>query len=167
MLEKHPFGDFVPVNAKYFLLGSFATKPMPGYEWFYANGRNQFWPILEEVYKRELKTKTAQQKLFMDLKMALSDIILGCERQKNSNLDINLKNIIVNDAIPEIIKNNPIERIYFSSRFAETLFKRHFRALHSEVEWVVLPSPSPRYVLKKEEKIRIYKELLPVTLVPK
>ena len=85
---------------------------MPGYEWFYANGRNQFWPILEEVYKRELKTKTAQQKLFMDLKMALSDIILGCERQKNSNLDINLKNIIVNDAIPEIIKNNPIVYIF-------------------------------------------------------
>ena len=115
---------------------------------FYANGRNQFWPILEEVYKR-------------DLKMALSDIILKCERMGNSNLDINLKNIVVKNEIPEIIKNNAIEKIYFTSRFVEVLFKRHFREIHSEIEWVVLPSPSPRYTMRKIEKIRRYKELMP------
>ena len=162
MFEKHPFGNFVPPNARYFLLGSFATKPMPGYEWFYANGRNQFWPILEEVYARELKTKAAMQELFIDLKMALSDMILECDRLNNSNLDMNLKNIVVNDAISGIVKDNAIERIYFTSRFAETLFKRHFKELAKEVEWVVLPSPSPRYAtLIKAEKIKKYKELMP------
>jgi G:T/U-mismatch repair DNA glycosylase len=69
-------------------LGSFVTKPTSPYEWFYANGRNQFWPILESVYHRNLKTKADMQKLFVELKMALTDIILECEREKNSNLDI-------------------------------------------------------------------------------
>lgn len=162
MLEQHPFGDFVPANAKCFLLGSFATKPMLGYEWFYANGRNQFWPIMEAVYYRELRTKLAQQQLFVDLRMALSDVIIQCERQNNSNLDMNLKNIVVNPAIPTILQENPIERIYFSSRFAEGLFKKHFRNQFNELEFVTLPSPSPRYAaMSKAEKIRKYKELLP------
>lgn len=160
MLEKHPFGDFVPLNAKYLLLGTFATKPMPGYEWFYANGRNQFWPILEVVYGRKLKTKAAMQKLFSDLQMALADIILKCERQNGSNLDINLKNIVINTGIETILQDNSIERVYFTSRFAEALFKRHFKKF-SKVEQIVLPSPSPRYVMKKELKIAKYKKLLP------
>jgi len=161
MPEKHPFGNFVPPNAKYFLLGSFATKPFPGYDWFYANGRNQFWPILEEVYERELKTKATMQKLFYDLGMALSDMISECERINNSNLDMNLKSIVVNNAIPEILEANPIIRIYFSSRFAETLFKRHFKEFMA-VEHIVLPSPSPRYArLTKQQKVAKYKELMP------
>lgn len=112
--EKHPFGDFVPPKSKYLLLGSFAAKPKPGYEWFYANGRNQFWPIMEEVYERKLKTKKAQQQLFIALQMALSDVILECQRLNNSNLDTNLTNIEVNNAItntPQIYTN----AIYFKS----------------------------------------------------
>ena len=79
MAEKHPFGVFVPLGAKYLLLGSFVTKPTSGYDWFYANGRNQFWPILEEVYQIPLKTTKAQQMLFTKLRMAIADIILECK----------------------------------------------------------------------------------------
>lgn len=165
MTEKHPFGDFVPENAKYFLLGSFATKPTPGYEWFYANGRNQFWPILEKVFELELKTKDAQQKLFVDLKMALSDVILECDRINNSSLDINLKNLVVNPAIASIIQTNNFEKIYFSSRFAENLFRRHFKEIileYPNISLITLPSPSPRYAaMSKQDKITKYKEILP------
>lgn len=93
MIEIHPFGNFIPPKTKYLMLGSFTTKPEKPYEWFYANGRNHFWPIMEEVYGLELKTKGKQQKLFVCLEMALADIILSCERRKNSNLDVNLFNI--------------------------------------------------------------------------
>jgi len=121
-------------------------------------------PVLADtggVYERELKTKLAQQQLFVDLQMALSDIILECERQNNSNLDMNLKNIVVNGAIPGILQNNAIEKIYFSSRFAETLFKRNFKEF-DEVEKIILPSPSPRYAaLTKQQKVEKYKELMP------
>lgn len=165
MVERHPFGVFVPPNTKYLLLGSFVTKPTNNYEWFYANGRNQFWPILEEVYKVSLKTKKDQQKLFTKLRMAITDIILECEREKNSNLDINLKCLVFNTlAITEILDQNKIEKIFFTSRFVEKLYKKEFKEVikqYPKTELVTLPSPSPRYAqMTKSQKISEYKKLL-------
>jgi len=166
MVEVHPFGDFVPEEARYLLLGSFTTKPMDNYVWFYSNGRNHFWPILEEVFGLELKTLESKQTLFSDLRMALSDIIYSCERINNSNLDNNLTNIVYNiKGINKIIRNNEIEKIFFSSRFVEGKFKQLFGDFIDEcpdVDLVYLPSPSPRYAaMSREEKVRRYRELLP------
>lgn len=168
-MEKHPFGVFVPKNAKYLLLGSFVTKPTHPYDWFYANGRNQFWPILEEVYKAPFKTKTAQQELFSQLRMAIADIILECERVKNSNLDTNLKSLVFNtEALTKILFENQIRQIFFTSRFVEKLYRREFKELIAklpQVDLVTLPSPSPRYAqMTKAQKIAKYKLLLPSKL---
>ena len=51
MLEKHPFGNFIPANTQYLFLGSFAGKKVYGYDWFYGSKKNQFWAILKKVYK--------------------------------------------------------------------------------------------------------------------
>ena len=166
MIERHPFGNFVLPNSRYLLLGSFVTKPTHKYEWFYANGRNQFWPILEEVYKVPLKTKKAQQALFVKLKMAIADIILECERVKSSNLDINLKCLVFNTtAISAILAKNKIEKIFFTSRFVEKLFRKEFKDAiqkYPKIDLITLPSPSSRYaVMNKAEKIRNYKKVLP------
>lgn len=166
MVEMHPFGNFVPKKTKYLMLGSFVTKPSNPYEWFYANGRNQFWPIMEEVYDSEFNNKEKQQQLFIQLEMALADIILSCERRNNSNLDINLFNIVYNaTAIKAIIRKNKVRKIFFTSRHVETLFRKHFKdiiQLYAEVELICLPSPSPRYaMLSKQKKVKRYKELLP------
>jgi len=165
-IETHPFGDFVPKETIYLMLGSFVTKPSNPYEWFYANGRNQFWPIMSEVYGTSFDTKGKQQQLFTDLKMALSDIILSCQRKLNSNLDTNLVNIVYNTpAIKTIITENKINKIFFTSRYVENLFAREFKDMQSElsnVGLICLPSPSPRYAsVSKVEKIKIYKQLLP------
>ena len=53
MIETHPFGDFIPAKTRYLMIGSFVTKPSNPYEWFYANGRNQFWPIMESPINPE------------------------------------------------------------------------------------------------------------------
>lgn len=166
MLEVHPFGDFIPPNAKYLLLGSFTTKPASNYQWFYANGRNHFWPIMEEVYGIPLDTKERQQSLFSNLNMALADIIYSCERERGSNLDNNLINITYNTkGVENIFQTSKVQRIFFTSRFVETTFGRLFSHLidgNSKLEQVYLPSPSPRYAaMSRTEKIQRYKELLP------
>lgn len=166
MIEVHPFGDFIPKNSKYLLLGSFTTKPKHDYVWFYANGRNHFWPIMEEVFDVKLKTKDIQQKLFEDLHMALADIIYSCERKNGSNLDNNLTNIVYNiDGVTNIIRNSRIKKIFFSSRFVEGKFKQLFKDLveqHPQIELIYLPSPSPRYAaMSRQEKIITYRKLLP------
>jgi hypoxanthine-DNA glycosylase len=173
MLETHPFGTFVPAHARYLLLGSFTTKEaydpkkQAAYVWFYSNGgRNQFWPILEELYKTQLQTRSEMQRLFTDLHMALADIIYQCERKKTSNLDINLTNIVYAQAdITKILHENKIDKIFFTSRFVEITFRKVFKDLithYPQVELITLPSPSPRYAqMTKAEKIKRYKSLLP------
>lgn len=171
MVETHPFGSFVPVNTRYLILGSFTGKRTEddiknGYDWFYGNKRNQFWPIMEKVYGIGLQSKKEKQELFTRLRMAIADVILSCERKVNNNLDINLTNMVFNtEAIINVLEKNKIKSIFFSSRFAEHLFKRQFKnvvQLHPEIELVTLPSPSPRYAaMSKSEKVARYKELLP------
>ncbi len=162
MLETHPYGSFVPPKAKFLLLGSFAARPEPNYDWFYSTKRNQFWSILEEVYNLELKTKKVKQQLFAKLKMAVADIISQCERRKNNNADTNLTNIVYNiKGIKRILNQNKIQKIYFSSRWVENKFRRLFKDV--TLELITLPSPSPHYAaMSKAEKIKRYKKLLPV-----
>jgi hypoxanthine-DNA glycosylase len=174
MIETHAFGNFIPSNAKYLILGSFtgreAVKGLPStdeaYDWFYGTKRNQFWPILEKVYGIELRSRPAKQALLARLGCAIADIIHQCERRDGSNLDANLTNIIYNtQPITEILDTHPIEKIYFTSRYVEAKFKRNFRDVinrHLDIELITLPSPSPRYArMSKEQKATRYKEVLP------
>ena len=161
MLETHPFPPFVPPQTRYLLLGSFTGKPTPGYDWYYCTKTNQFWPILEAVYHTPLLTKSAKQRLFTRLRLAVTDIIYKCQRKKGNSLDSNLINIVYNTpAIQKILDNYQIKRIFFSSRFVEKNFKKLFP--HVSIPFVTLPSPSPRYAaMSKSDKIKRYRELLP------
>ena len=78
MIETHPFKIFAPANAKCLILGSFTGKEAvkgtqdtdDAYDWFYGTKKNQFWPILEKVYDRELRDISAKQQLFNELGIA-------------------------------------------------------------------------------------------------
>ena len=163
MIETHPLEPFVPKNARYLLIGSFMAKAYgsDSYDWYYGSKRNQFWPILEETYNLKLNTIESKQELLTRLNLAITDIIYQCERQKGSSLDANLINIVYNTpAIEKILRDNKIEKIFFSSRFVETKFRKLFTNI--SIELITLPSPSPRYAaMTKSQKITRYKELLP------
>src|SRR3972149_9293812 len=160
MTETHPFGNFVPKNSKYLILGSFTGKITdPSYDWFYSNKRNQFWPILRQVYNLKLETKEEKQQLYKKLQIAITDIILSCDRKKGTNSDTNLTNITFNTkAIKKILNDNKIEKIFFSSKFVEKLFKKKFpdfTSLYPYSYFYTLPSPSPRYAkLSLSDKIK-------------
>lgn len=160
MLETHPFPPFVPPGAKYLLVGSFTGKPTPGYDWYYCIKTNQFWSILEAVYHTKLPTQKDKQGLFTKLRLALTDIIYQCERTRGNNLDSNLVKIVYNvPAIEKILKENKIQKIFFSSRFVEKKFKKLFPNITAQL--TTLPSPSPRFTMKLTDKINRYRALLP------
>ncbi len=169
MIETHAFGVFVPLNAKYLLLGSFTAKKYlgdPKLDWFYVTKVNQFWPIIEKVYGISLPDKKSKEELFIKLGIAITDIIYQCERKDGTNLDANLINFVYHTKeIRKILTENKIEKIFFSSRFVEKEYKRKLKELVEEfpdVELITLPSPSPRYAaMSREDKIKRYKEVLP------
>lgn len=169
MKEIHPFGSYVPKDAKYLLLGTFPGKVSKINNWFYCAPRNQFWKILESVYQKKLATKKAKQKLLTDLKFAMSDVIYSCERKHGNHSDTNLVNIKYNTkAIEKIFTNNKIEKIIFTSRFAEKKFIimfPNFLHLSPSTYLLTLPSPSPRYAkMSLNEKIKVYKTFLPTKI---
>jgi hypothetical protein len=98
--------------------------------------------------------------------MAITDIMYQCERRDNNSSDTNLIGIVYNTvAITEVLENYPVETIFFSSRFVEKEFKKHFADLieaFSKLIFVTLPSPSPRYAsMSKKEKVERCRVLLP------
>lgn len=121
---------------------------------------------MSEVYGVKLTEKKERQDLFSNLKVAITDVILKCERSKNTNADNNLVNLVFNiEMINEVVNRNKIEKIFFSSRYTEVLFKRNFKNIikkSPQIKLITLPSSSPRYAaMTKSEKIKRYKELLP------
>jgi hypoxanthine-DNA glycosylase len=167
MIETHPFGIFSPPKAKYLLLGSFtAVKKEDSYDWFYGSRRNQFWPMIEEVYEIKLLDKKSRQRLFTKLSIAIADMIYQCERKDSNSLDSNLINLVFNTkGLNTLFKNNPLQKVFFSSRFVEKQFRKNFKDLvikYSSVKFITLPSPSPRYAaMSRVEKIKRYKEIFP------
>ncbi len=166
MIEKHPFGSFVPQKSKFLILGSFPGKEGLRGDWYYGGRINQFWKIMEKVYDKKLNNIKDKKRFLIDLKIAIADIISECERIKNNNSDENLKVIKYNIVeIKNIIRNNPIEKIFFTSLYVEKLFRKNFKGLilkYPKISIFSLPSPSPRFAkISLKEKIKIYKKLLP------
>lgn len=165
MTERHPFEPFVPEGSTRLILGSFpgkeSTQTNRDNDWFYCAGRNQFWKILEIVFERDLSSKEDKQKLFTDHKIAITDILLSCERKDNKNSDENLINKKYNrEAIHQILSNKSIRKIFFTSKGVHKEFIENFE-IPEYVELVVLPTPSPVYRrLNLQEKAEIYKDYL-------
>ena len=101
---------------------------------------------MEAVYKQDLKKKNDKLKLLKKLDIAITDFIYQCERKKGTNLDTNLINIVYNtDTITKILSENKIVKIFFTSIFVKTKFKKVFNDINKNlgcVEFITLPSPS-------------------------
>ena len=165
MIEKHPFKPFVPENSRVLILGSFpgkeSTQSTNENDWFYYAKRNQFWKIIEAVFNQNLSSKSSKQELFKSQKIAITDIIESCERRENKNSDENLINRKYNKAsISEIIAQNPITKILFTSKHVYHEFLENFDKPEN-IELVVLPSPSPIFRrMGIQGKIDFYKAQL-------
>lgn len=165
MIENHPFKAFVPNPSEVLILGSFpgkeSTQVKRDGDWFYGANRNQFWKIIELVYNLKLNSKAKKQELFTGNRIAITDIISSCERAQNSNLDNNLVNIVYNNEISSIIKEQGIKKVLFTSKNVCDEYFKHYEKVDG-VDFIVLPSPSPIYRrISMQEKAIEYSRHLP------
>jgi len=166
MIEKHPFKAFVPESSEILILGSFpgkeSTQNRREDDWFYGANRNQFWKIIELVYDQKLENKSQKQSLFTKARIAITDIIVSCERKDNSNSDKNLINKQYNrEEIYRILKENSIKKILCTSLWVQKEFMEHFEK-PNDIELFKLPTPSPiNRRLSIQDKAMEYKKQLP------
>lgn len=153
----HPFTPIVFNDSKILILGSFPSIDSFEKSFYYAHPRNQFWKILSALTAYPINNRDQKTWLLKESKIALWDMVANCVR--DNSLDSSLEDIEVNN-IAEFLEEHPtIEKVAFTGRLSEKLFKMHFDYL--EIETLYLPSPSSAYAkMSLENKTVIYKEKL-------
>ena len=154
---EHPFQPLVFKDSKILILGSFPSIDSFDKAFYYAHPRNQFWRLLSELSRYPINNRDQKIWLLKVSKIALWDMVATCTR--DNSLDSSLEDIEVNN-LAEFLEEHPsIEKVAFTGRLAERLFKIHFDYL--EIETLYLPSPSSAYAkMSFEQKLEKYRELL-------
>jgi len=154
---EHPFQPLVFKDSKILILGSFPSIDSFEKSFYYAHPRNQFWKLLSELSSYPINNRDQKIWLLKVSKVALWDMVKNCTR--DNSLDSSLEEIEVNDLAGFLEEHPSIEKIAFTGRLAERLFKMHFDYL--EIETLYLPSPSSAYAkMSFEQKLEKYRELL-------
>jgi len=155
----HPFDPIVFPDSKILILGSFPSIDSFDKAFYYAHPRNQFWKILSALTGYPINNRDQKIWLLKESKIALWDMVARCSRE--SSLDSSLEEIEVNDMALFLEAHPTIEKIAFTGRLAERLYRLHFDYL--EIEHLYLPSPSSAYAkMSLQEKIANYKERLKI-----
>jgi hypoxanthine-DNA glycosylase len=155
----HPFKPIIDENSQKLILGTFPS--IRSFEdFYYGHPRNQFWKILAEVYRESIPV-TPEDKIdfILSHELALWDVIYKCKRRDGNSLDSNLE-IVEVAPIGRLLRKYPnIKQIFFTSRTAERIFRKHFKGLKIETDY--LPSPSPAYTaLPFEAKVKEWRRKL-------
>ncbi|SFV67661.1 G:T/U mismatch-specific uracil/thymine DNA-glycosylase [hydrothermal vent metagenome] len=155
--QEHPFKPIVFKDSEILILGSFPSIDSFDKAFYYAHPRNQFWKILSDIIGYPINNRDQKIWLLKESKIALWDMVANCTR--DNSLDSSLEDIEVNN-IDSFLEEHPtIQKIAFTGRLAERLYKINFDYL--ERETLYLPSPSSAYAkMSLENKIIIYKEKL-------
>jgi len=158
----HPFPPIIDNDSKVLILGSFPSLKSFENNFYYAHPRNQFWPILSEIFEQPANTIEERIALLKEVRIALWDVVGYCERKNSS--DSNLQACQPND-IPKLLDEYPnIEAILFTGRKAEELYNRYF-GKQLKYPTFLLPSPSPAYAaMRFESKLKVWRDILFKTL---
>jgi len=154
----HPFSPFIDEDSQLLILGSFPSIKSFEDNFYYAHPKNQFWRLLSGVFDEKTPTTIEEKKAFLQKHhIALWDVVGSCTRE--NSLDSNLKDIQPND-IEKLLKEFPnIQKIYFTSKTAQKIYKKNFS--HVKLPTSYLVSPSPAYaVMNFEQKLEKWKETL-------
>lgn len=157
MTHFHPFPPIIDEHTRILFLGSFPSIASFEHSFYYAHGRNTFWPIMEEIFGVTFRDNEDKKSFCLAQGIGVWDVIGSCER--NNSSDSNLKNIVPNDFKKLLTEYPNIRVVAFTGKKAFDLFQKYFKDL--PIEKVVLPSTSPAHAaMKREEKTAIYKAFL-------
>lgn len=152
MIERHPYGTFIPKGARGMIIGSFPIgkfshpsrrQEIKAHEidYFFGGEKNLLWKLLSDVFKTEIKTKKQIRSFLTERKLAIGDVIRSCSRINGGGSDSDLTNIEWNYDLLGLLKKHKIEVLFFTSKKVESWFERLFPGENEFVK-IRLHSPS-------------------------
>lgn len=133
----------VGMEPRLLILGSFPSKMSLAAGLYYANPRNQFWPIMQLLFSLECGTATPEnQDDLTRHHIAVWDVIASRAFQTGA-MDRDIKDPVMND-IPGFLRKYPTIRcIALNGGMAKHCFNRIIRDGPEKIIVMRLPSTSP------------------------
>ena len=145
---------FPPVarsDARVLILGSMPSVESLRRSFYYAHPRNAFWPMMAEILG-EARPESIEEKAAMLTRhrIALWDTVESCERA--GSLDSDMRSARANDFAAFYGRCPEIRFVFFNGAAAEQLYRRLVARRDDARSFFRLPSTSPAYTLRYEEK---------------
>lgn len=159
MTKIQSFPPLVDTATTTLILGTMpGATSLQKYE-YYAYTQNQFWKIIFTVFdKLPIPTNFDDKvSVLKNNNIGLWDVLQTCNRQ--GSLDSNIKNHLENDIPSLLIKHPTITKILFNGKESQRYFMRAFGEING-IQYFGMPSTSPAYTLKFEEKLKVWREAL-------
>jgi hypoxanthine-DNA glycosylase len=153
------FPPVVNADAEILILGTMpGAMSLAKYE-YYAHRQNAFWKIMYTVFADGNIPEVFPEKvaLLQRNNIALWDVLAHCERK--GSLDSNIKNQEENDILGLLSDYPKIKKILFNGKESHRFFLKKFGPI-SAINLEVMPSTSPAYTMKFEEKLAIWRVAL-------
>ena len=153
------FDPVAAPDAHTLILGSMPSVQSLAQGFYYAHPRNAFWRIMAEIFDCPLpQTIDGKKALITGHGLALWDSIHSCCRP--GSLDSSIRAVEANDFASLFARCPEIGRICFNGRTAYTQFAAHAGGFLAGRHALLLPSTSPAYTMKYEEKCKIWRDAI-------
>ena len=142
--------SFPPIEHKdctVLIVGTVPSKVSLEKEEYYGNPNNIFWDIMFRICNNSnpdypiSEDYTNKKGLLLNNSIALWDVINYCER--NTNLDIDIRNEVLNDVKSFFVEHPYIEVVFFNGKLAEKLFEPFKQSIRQGIKYIPLESTSP------------------------
>lgn len=136
--------EFKPVfnrASKVLILGTFPSVKSRENQFYYGHPQNRFWKIIAKLTESKEVPKTIEEKkaILLTNKIAIWDVIAGCEIKGSS--DSSIRNVVPAD-LNIILNQCDIRKIYANGGTAKKLYDKYSKS-QTGMEITALPSTSP------------------------
>lgn len=144
-------------GARVLIVGSFPSERSLSAGQYYANRRNQFWPLLGSVFGFDADVSYEDRiDAVTRHGVALWDVVHSCRRAGSMDAKIDRKTLVVNDFGPLFVRHPGIERVFVNGLTAHQLFERH---VETALPAVRLPSSSGALPMSFADKLARWREI--------
>ncbi len=138
-VQHHPFSPIWDRGSRILILGSFPSVISREQDFYYANTRNRFWPMMEVLNGVRLPDVDARIQFLHEQHLALWDVVASCRISGSS--DASLRDVVAND-VAALLKDAPVGKVLTNGQAAHKAYQRLVLP-ETQVEDTVLPSTSP------------------------
>ncbi len=151
--------SFEPVadaHSRILILGTMPSVKSLEEAFYYAHPRNAFWPIMAEIFGSALpRTAEEKKELLLSHGIALWDTAASCVRE--GSLDSAMRETELNDFGGFFRRFPKIEKVLLNGGTAWTLYHRLPKEIVEARPCVKMPSTSPAYTMKYQNKLARWK----------